>query len=94
MRRPRSRGPVRNGRAQHYGPGTDVAVTGRTAVNIDVSDTISAALIPYLLLVIGLAFLLLMLVFRSILVPISAIVGFLLTVAATFGAVAAVFQWG
>jgi RND superfamily putative drug exporter len=44
--------------------------------------------------VVGLAFVLLMLVFRSILVPLKATLGFLLTVASSFGAVVAVFQWG
>ncbi|MEP7018100.1 MAG: MMPL family transporter [Actinomycetota bacterium] len=73
---------------------TGVAVTGLTAVNIDVSDKLSAAMLPYLLLVAGLAFILLMLVFRSILVPFKATLGFLLTIAASLGAVVAVFQWG
>ena len=45
-------------------------------------------------MVVGLAFLLLVLVFRSLLVPLKATLGFLLSVAATFGAVVAVFQWG
>jgi RND superfamily putative drug exporter len=74
--------------------GAEVFVTGATAINIDVSDKLGGALVPYLSLVVGLAFLLLMLVFRSILVPLKATLGFLLTVAATFGAVVAVFQWG
>ena len=74
--------------------GTQVSVTGATAFNIDTSAKLGAALLPYLALVIGLAFLLLMLVFRSILVPLKATLGFLLTVAATFGSVVAVFQWG
>ena len=74
--------------------GVHIAVTGQTALNIDVSKTLSDALLPYLALVVGLAFLLLMLVFRSMLVPLKATVGFLLSVAATFGAVVAVFQWG
>ena len=72
----------------------EVAVTGLTAVNIDVSDKLSAAMLPYLLLVVGMAFILLMLVFRSILVPFKATLGFLLTIAASLGAVVAVFQWG
>ncbi|MFC0623721.1 MMPL family transporter [Kribbella deserti] len=75
-------------------PRSDVAVTGATAFNIDTSAKLGAALAPYLLLVVGLAFLLLMLVFRSILVPLKATLGFLLTVGSTFGAVVAVFQWG
>ncbi len=69
-------------------------VTGATAVGIDVSEKVSSALVPYLLVVVGLAFLLLLLVFRSVLVPVKATAGFLLSVAAAFGAVVAVFQWG
>ncbi|WP_041254232.1 MMPL family transporter [Frankia sp. EAN1pec] len=69
-------------------------VTSSTAMNIDVSETLSDALLPYLAVVVGLAFVLLALVFRSILVPLKATVGFLLSVVATFGAVVAVFQWG
>lgn len=74
--------------------GATVTVTGPTALAIDVSDRLDDALVPYLAVVVGLAFLLLMLVFRSILVPLKATLGFLLSVAATFGAVVAVFQWG
>jgi putative drug exporter of the RND superfamily len=74
--------------------GTDLAVTGQTAVAIDVSDRLGQALLPFALVVVGLALILLLLVFRSILVPIKAAVGFLLSVAASFGAVVAVFQWG
>jgi putative drug exporter of the RND superfamily len=74
--------------------GAEVAVTGQTAVAIDVSDRLQGALLPFALVVVGLALVLLLLVFRSILVPIKAAVGFLLSVAASFGAVVAVFQWG
>jgi RND superfamily putative drug exporter len=72
----------------------DLAVTGTTAINIDVTDKITKALLPYLAIVVGLAFILLMLVFRSLLVPLKATLGFLLSVAATFGAVVFVFQQG
>ncbi|GLH99818.1 MMPL family transporter [Phytohabitans aurantiacus] len=75
-------------------PGAAIAVTGLTAINIDISAKLGAALIPYLAVVVGLAFILLMLVFRSLLVPLKATVGFLLSIAATFGAVVAVFQKG
>ncbi|MFZ3498128.1 MMPL family transporter [Streptomyces sp. 5.8] len=71
-----------------------VFVTGATAMNIDFSQKMNDALLPYLALVVGLAFLLLMLVFRSILVPLKAALGFLLSVVAALGAVVAVFQWG
>ena len=74
--------------------GDDVLVTGATAMNIDFSQRMNDALLPYLALVVGLAFLLLMVVFRSVLVPLKAALGFLLSVVAALGAVVAVFQWG
>ncbi|MEU8240973.1 MMPL family transporter [Actinoplanes missouriensis] len=74
--------------------GADLSVTGSTAMNIDISAKVTDALVPYLAVVVGLAFILLLLVFRSILVPIKATLGFLLSVAATFGALVAVFQNG
>ncbi|MFH9616081.1 MMPL family transporter [Streptomyces pratensis] len=74
--------------------GAEVLVTGATAMNIDFSQKMNDALVPYLALVVGLAFLLLMLVFRSVLVPLKAALGFLLSVVAALGAVVAVFQWG
>ncbi|MGA5572601.1 MMPL family transporter [Streptomyces pseudogriseolus] len=76
------------------GTGADVLVTGATAMNIDVSQKLNDALVPYLVLVVGLAFLLLIVVFRSILVPLKAALGFLLSVLAALGAVVAVYQWG
>ncbi|MGX4652441.1 MMPL family transporter [Micromonospora sp. SCSIO 07396] len=72
----------------------EVLLTGVTAIGIDVSEKLSDAMPVYLLLVVGLSILLLMLVFRSILVPVKAALGFLLTVAATFGITVAVFQQG
>ncbi|MFJ1694612.1 MMPL family transporter [Streptomyces sp. NPDC088252] len=74
--------------------GATMLVTGATAVNIDVSQKVTDALVPYLALVVGLAFLLLMVVFRSLLVPLKAALGFLLSVTAAFGTIVAVFQWG
>jgi RND superfamily putative drug exporter len=74
--------------------GTSVGVTGVTAIQTDVSDRLNDALPIYLVVVIGLAFLLLMLVFRSILVPLTATLGFLLSVLATLGATVLVFQEG
>ncbi|MFJ8441631.1 MMPL family transporter [Kitasatospora griseola] len=68
--------------------GAQVMVAGTTAMNVDVSQKLSDALVPYLALVVGLAFLLLIVVFRSLLVPLKAALGFLLSV------VVAVFQWG
>ncbi|MFG2591864.1 MMPL family transporter [Streptomyces sp. NPDC048438] len=74
--------------------GAAVSLTGATAVGIDVSEKLAAALPVYLLLVVGLSVLLLMLVFRSILVPLKAALGFLLTIGATFGITVAIFQEG
>ena len=74
--------------------GSSVAVTGNTAVGVDVSQKLTDALPLYLVVVIGLSFLLLLLAFRSILVPLKATLGFLLTLGATFGITVAVFQWG
>ncbi|MFG2914976.1 MMPL family transporter [Kitasatospora sp. NPDC048298] len=74
--------------------GARVLVAGSTAMNVDVSQKLSDALVPYLGLVVGLAFLLLIAVFRSLLVPLKAALGFLLSVVAGLGAVVAVFQWG
>ncbi|WP_030609574.1 MMPL family transporter [Streptomyces fulvoviolaceus] len=74
--------------------GDNVMVTGLAAMKVDVSQKLNDALVPYLGLVVGLAFVLLMLVFRSILVPLKAALGFLLSVMAALGAVVAVFQWG
>jgi putative drug exporter of the RND superfamily len=76
--------------------GTTVSVTGNTAVGVDVSNKLTNALPVYLLVVIGLSFLLLLLAFRSILVPLKATLGFLLTIGATFGITVGVFQkgWG
>ncbi|MFI7242832.1 MMPL family transporter [Streptomyces qinglanensis] len=74
--------------------GATLLVTGATAVAIDFSQVMNDALAPYLALVVGLAFVLLMLVFRSVLVPLKAALGFLLSVLAALGSVVAVFQWG
>lgn len=74
--------------------GTEIGVTGLTAITTDVSDRLSDALPIYLAVVIGLAFLLLMVVFRSVLVPLTATLGFLLSVLGTLGATVAVFQEG
>ncbi|MGZ0712877.1 MMPL family transporter (plasmid) [Coraliomargarita sp. W4R53] len=74
--------------------GVDLKVTGFTAVGIDISDRLGAALVPFGVFVVGLSLILLMIVFRSIWVPIKAALGYLLSVAASFGVVAAVFEWG
>ena len=73
---------------------SSVNVTGMAPINIDVSEKLSQALPIYLGTVIGLSLLIMMLVFRSIWLPLIASAGFLFTVFATLGAVTAVFQWG
>src|SRR5919202_793525 len=74
--------------------GIDAYVTGTTALNIDTADTLAAALPKYIAVVVGMALLLLMVVFRSVLVPIKAAAGFLLSIAASMGAVVWIFQDG
>jgi putative drug exporter of the RND superfamily len=74
--------------------GITYLVGGTTASNIDVSAKLSSALPVFLVVVVGLAFILLTFAFRTILVPIKSIIGFLLSVFAAFGAQVAVFQWG
>lgn len=74
--------------------GTAVAVTGATAIGVDVSERIQNALLPFGLVVVGLSIVLLLAVFRSLVVPIQAALGFVLSVTAAFGVVVAVFQWG
>jgi RND superfamily putative drug exporter len=74
--------------------GASIAVTGTTAIDVDVSSRLSAALLPFAGIVVGLSVLLMLLVFRSLVVPVKAAVGFLLSVGASFGATVAVFQWG
>jgi len=76
------------------GTGASLQVTGTTAVNIDMAQKVQGALLPYLATVVGLAVLLLLVVFRSILVPVKAAVGFLLSVLASIGVVVLVFQDG
>ncbi len=76
------------------GTGATFLVSGTTAVNIDVAEKMQGALVPYLAVVVGLAVLLLLIVFRSLLIPIKAALGFLLSILASLGALVVVFQWG
>ena len=71
-----------------------LGVAGNASGNIDVSEKLAAALPLYLLVVVGLSLIILIFVFRSILVPITATLGFVLSLFAAFGAITAVFQWG
>ncbi len=86
---------LRDGQAaQEKATNTTLGVTGLTAIQSDVSERLSGALVPYLAIVVGLAFILLMMVFRSVLVPLTATLGFLLSVLATLGATVLFFQKG
>jgi RND superfamily putative drug exporter len=72
----------------------DAYVTGQTAAFIDISDKLASRLPIFIVAVVGLSFLLLMLVFRSVVVPLKAAVMNLLSIGAAYGVVVAVFQWG
>jgi uncharacterized membrane protein YdfJ with MMPL/SSD domain len=74
--------------------GIEAYVTGQTAIDIDTADSLNAALPKYIVVVVGLALILLTVVFRSILVPIKAAAGFLLSIAASMGVVVWIFQEG
>jgi RND superfamily putative drug exporter len=86
---------IRNGARQlRQQSGITAYVTGTTASNIDISSKLGSALPEFIAVIVVLALLLLLLVFRSILVPIKAVVGFLLSVAASFGITVWIFQQG
>lgn len=71
-----------------------LGVTGFSAINIDMSSKLAEVFPIYIGIIVILSLIILLLVFRSILVPIKATIGFLLSVLATFGITTAVFQWG
>jgi RND superfamily putative drug exporter len=73
---------------------SSVLVTGQTAVGIDFTEYLAARLWVLFAVVLALSFLLLMVVFRSVLVPAKAVVMNLVSIAAAYGVVVAVFQWG
>ncbi|KND23605.1 MMPL family transporter [Streptomyces acidiscabies] len=74
--------------------GADIGIAGFTTLAIDVSDRLADVLPLYVATVLGLSLIVLLLVFRSLMVPVTATLGFLLSIAATFGLTTAVFQWG
>jgi RND superfamily putative drug exporter len=74
--------------------GTEVLVTGFVAVTIDFSDYLSSRMLWFFAVVLSLSFFLLMLVFRSLLVPLKAVIMNLLSIGAAYGLMVAVFQWG
>lgn len=81
-------------RYRSAGINAEIAVTGETAVSIDVDAQLSQALITYIGVIVGLSLILLIILFRSILVPLIATIGFLLSLGAGIGVTVAVFQWG
>ncbi|CAM5412445.1 MMPL family transporter [Leifsonia shinshuensis] len=74
--------------------GIDLAITGYTAAGIDISARLGGALLPFALLVVGLSLVLLAIVFRSIVVPVTAALGYLLSIGAAFGVTSLVFMSG
>src|SRR6185436_20568397 len=74
--------------------GIDVTVTGSVAVNVDFSDLLASRLPYFFAAVLALSFLLLLVVFRSVLVPLKAVIMNLLSIGAAYGIIVAVFQWG
>ncbi|MHA4128177.1 MMPL family transporter [Bacillus cereus] len=74
--------------------GIELMVTGTAAMNIDIVQKLSDALPVFAALIVGLAYVLLVLVFRSLLIPLKAVLGFLLSLGATLGAVVFFVQDG
>jgi RND superfamily putative drug exporter len=76
------------------GTDLDVNVTGGAAANIDITDYLAQRMFVFFGAVLAVSFVLLMMVFRSLLVPIKAVIMNVTSIAAAYGAVVAVFQWG
>lgn len=74
--------------------GGTFGITGITPIFDDISEKLADVLVPYIAIVLGLAFIVLTLVFRSLWVPFIAAIGFGLSMAATFGVTVAIFQEG
>src|SRR6185312_10180889 len=76
------------------GSGDQVYVFGQTAVSVDFTHVLSAKMPLFIAAVVGLSFLLLLIAFRSVVIPLTAAVMNLLAAGAAFGVVVAIFQWG
>jgi RND superfamily putative drug exporter len=72
----------------------ELGVAGTTSANIDVSEKLANVLPGYLAIVVGLSLVILIIVFRSIFVPVTATLGFVMSLFAAFGGVVAIYQWG
>lgn len=76
------------------GSGLDVNITGSVPASIDFSDYMASRTLVFFAAVLGLSFLLLAMVFRSLLVPVKAVILNMLSIASAYGVVVAIFQWG
>ena len=76
------------------GTDLDVSITGQVAIGVDFSKYLAQRLLWFLAAVLTLSFILLMIVFRSVLVPLKAVVMNLLSIGAAYGVIVALFQWG
>ena len=74
--------------------GVTLKVTGETAIGIDTDAALKTALVKYVVVIVVVSILLLLLLFRSVIIPVIATLGFLLSLGVTFGASVAIFQWG
>ncbi|MEK8226308.1 MMPL family transporter [Oerskovia sp. M15] len=72
----------------------EIGVAGSASGNVDISEKLASALPIYLAVVVGLSLVILILVFRSIFVPVIATLGFILSYFAALGGVVAIYQWG
>lgn len=73
---------------------TNLALAGQTTAMLDISDALADVLPLYLGVVVGLSLIIMVLVFRSLIVPLIASGGFVLSVGAAMGTVVAIYQWG
>ena len=76
------------------GTGVEANLTGATPANIDFSNFLGGRILVFYGAVLSVSFVLLMMVFRSLLVPLKAVIMNLLSISAAYGAVVAIFQWG
>ena len=76
------------------GTGVEASLTGAVPANIDFSDYLAGRILIFFGAVLAVSFILLMMVFRSLLVPLKAVIMNVLSIAASYGVVVAIFQWG
>jgi RND superfamily putative drug exporter len=71
-----------------------VRVGGNTATQVDFGDTVNGSMWKIVLFVLGMSYLVLLVLLRSVILPLKAVVMNLLSVGAAYGVLVAVFQWG